>query len=152
MKLLSLAVAGIVDANSNQDHTRQFVEYSPAQVSSHIERGRKIRSQSVVGLFDQLMSAVSAFVESARTRAEERKTRKALSVMSEHLLRDIGLTNNDIENLNTGLVSLDDLSVRRIEKQLAQQTLSGAETTSIKTFILDIDCANDESFELAKCG
>ncbi|MFT5502585.1 MAG: hypothetical protein ACI845_002800 [Gammaproteobacteria bacterium] len=98
-----------------------------------------------------LSIAGTAFIERARILAEERKTLKALSFLSEHLLRDIGLTKSDLENLNSGIISLATFRFDE-KKQIVQQTISGTGTMTIDTRILNIECANGDSFEPGKCG
>ena len=151
MKLLALAVASSVDANTNQGYTSQFIGHSSTKVADHIERGRKIRSKSVVGLFSKLSSAVSRFIENSKAKAEKQRAVAQLSRMNEHLLRDIGLISNDVENLSSGLISLDDLSARRVANRTPVKALSRAGKTTVDASIRKIESANEDAFGLAKC-
>ncbi len=151
MKLISLAVASIVDANTNQGYTNQHFGHSPTKVADHIERGREIRSKSVIGLFSKLASAISQLVESTKAKAEERRAVEQLSGMNAHLLRDIGLTSNDVENLSSGLISLDDLTARRTENLTVVKALPRFGKTTVDASIREIESANEDGFELAKC-
>ena len=151
MKLLSLAVASIVDANTSQGYTSQFIGHSSAQVADHIERGRTIRSKSVAGLFSKLSSSVSRFIERVKAGTEKRRAVAQLSRMNVHLLRDIGLTINDVENLSSGLISLDDLTARRTANRTVVKAISRAGKTTVDANIREIESANEEGFGLAKC-
>lgn len=152
MKLLTLAVASIVDANTHQGYTSQLIGHSPAHVADHIERGRRIRSKSAAGLISQLSSAVSAFMAKSRARAETQRAVGELSRMSEHMLRDIGLNYNDVESLGSGLISLDDLADRRKTNRTALQVITRAEKTTVNASIRDIESINEDCYELAKCS
>ena len=151
MKLLSLAVASIVDANTNQGYTSQFIGHSSAQVADHIERGRTIRSKSVAGLFSKLSNSVAKFIEKSKARAIEQRGIEQLSRMNGHLLRDLGLTSNDVDNLHSGLISLDDLEARRTSNRDIVKGLSQVRKTTVDASIREIESANEDGIELAKC-
>jgi uncharacterized protein YjiS (DUF1127 family) len=152
MKLLALAVASIVDANTNQGYTRQYIGHSSAQVADHIERGRKIRSKSVVGLFTKLSGLLSKVVENAKAKAKNQKGVEQLLRMNQHQLRDIGLNYGDVESLRSGQLSLDDLAARRQSDRVPTKSMSGIGKTTINASIRKIESANQDCFEHAKCS
>ena len=152
MKLLALAVASIVDANTNQGYTRQIIGSSQARVVDHIERGRHIRSKSIADLFGKISSAVSTFIEHAKARAENRKAVEQLLRMNDHMLRDIGLNYNDVKSLDSGLISLDDLAERRQSNQASAKSMSRIRKSTLDSSIREIESANEDCFELAKCS
>ena len=55
MKLLALAVASIVDANTNQGYTGQIVGSSQSREVDHIERGRQNQVEIHSGHIQQVI-------------------------------------------------------------------------------------------------
>ena len=151
MNTLLLAVASLVDANTGQDHTHRMIGNSHAQVSSHIEHGRTIRSKSVTGLFSKISDLIARFVEHAKINEQDRRSIEKLSHMSEHMLRDIGLSYGDVKSLSSGQISLDDLAARRVSDQSEVRHLSSIRRTVVNDSIREIESANDDEVELAKC-
>jgi len=151
MKLLSLAIASLVDANTNQGYTRQYLE-SSEEVAGHVQRARSNRSRVILSLFSKISDALRGFVERSRARAENRQAVEQLLRMNEHMLLDIGLTHSDVKSVDAGLISLDELSERRQANHSVIKSISSAQRTSVDNSVRKIESSNDDCFEFAKCG
>jgi len=151
MKSLLLAVASIVDANTNQGYTSQFIGHSSAQVADHIERGGKIRSKSFKDLLGRLANSVTRLIENTKTRVAQQRATEQLSQLNEHLLDDIGLNFNDVKNLSSGLITMDELATQRTSNQSQVKQLPSVRQTAVNNSIREIESANEDSYGLAKC-
>ena len=75
--------------------------------------------------------------------------------MSDHMLRDIGLTQNDIYDIRSGLISLDTLNARRTryynneDARLIHLKLSSKHAN---IGVKEPECANRETAEFRKCA
>ena len=110
MKLISFAIASIVDVNTGiaRPHSVNGIDTFYAE-----RRGREIRSRSLLSFFSWLRDAVTGLVERSRVRAENRRQIAELSALSDRSLRDIGLHRADIDAVQSGLILLDDLRRQR---------------------------------------
>ena len=59
MKLFNFAIASIVDANTGNGISRQFIDQSGSNDSGHLQYGRVIRAKSVLGVLAKIKSTIS---------------------------------------------------------------------------------------------
>lgn len=152
MKLLTLAVASIVDANLNQGHTQHVIGYSSEKISAHLDQGRIIRSRSVRSLFHGTVQAVHTILEKLKSELQRRKDIAQLSSLSEHLLNDVGFSLNDIESLKSGAISIEALNARRRSNTVTEKIPEAVKSVSKTTDLGNLECANEESLGLSKCA
>ncbi len=152
MKIMSLAIASIVDANLNQDYTRQFTGSSSSNIEEQFRYGRQIRSRSIFDLIGLAIGWFGQIADKARQRAEERRATEKLLNLSDHLQKDMGLAENDLQGLRLGHLSLSDIGQRRKSLQSTVQPNLLAQGRPVAKNILELDSANQDSFELAKCS
>jgi len=148
MKLLQFAVASVVDANIGYGlgHNNGRIGYAAAA-----QHGRTIRAKSIVAVYrlikDQLGNAISSY------RAKSRKGRQiaALAQLDDHLLKDIGLTREDVFSVEMGLVTLEQLDAKRANSH--QRELRGLSTTAqVGQQNLQLDAVNEAIFAGEKCA
>jgi uncharacterized protein YjiS (DUF1127 family) len=154
MNLINFAIASIVDANTGNGISRQFIDQSGSKDSGHLQYGREIRDKSVLGVLAKIKSAVKQFVDDSRVAARARRNNEAISNLSEHLLKDIGLTFVDIQDLKSGQTTLEGLNARRIQyrDQAARSNRLVQSTKRVSSQVVDIDSANQYQYEVAKCA
>lgn len=154
MNLLNFAVASIVDANTGSGINRQFVEHLGSKESAYEKAGREIRAKSVLDLLSKIKSAFNQYIKDSRAAARARRDTEAVSQLSDHTLKDIGLTFVDIQDLKSGQITLEALNARRDQyrDQADSKNRLPQISTRISTRVLDIDSANQAQYETAKCA
>ena len=96
------------------------VSIDPTDYVHYLAHGRKLRAQAagrLAGVFstmlrqalDSLGATVSRMFQRAGTRHQRQKTAAALSHLSPHMLRDIGLVPADVALLTNGRVTVTEL-------------------------------------------
>lgn len=110
MNTFQFAVASIVDVNTGNGliHINGPRDYAAAE-----NHGRKIRSQSIITLFAGIKSALNGVVNSYRARLEQRRNLRNLMALNDHQLDDIGLHRGDLNAVELGVTSLDELNASR---------------------------------------
>jgi uncharacterized protein YjiS (DUF1127 family) len=148
MKLLQIAVASIVDANTGYGlaHSGGSIDY-PAQA----RHGRSIRAKSIVALYglakEQLHKAISRYHE----HVKQRRQLALLGQLNDHLLRDIGLSRGDLIAAESGQVNLQQLDAkRRSGKQNELPDLTTADRVDPQT--LQLSAINEAVYAEAKCA
>ena len=144
MKLISFAIASIVDANTGyrQPTSGGQVDYVYAG-----KQGRAIRSHQLLALFGRLLGGLGGLVERSRAKAEQRRQLAELGALSDRSLRDIGLHRSDIHAIESGQVSLADLqAVRQLRSERTLQTLATDRLALPRASVNDpyearVDCA-----------
>jgi len=113
MKLMHLAVASIVDANTGSGfaHSAGRIDYAAAQA-----RGRAIRARSVVALLEGLGEGLHSIFAKLRQRAQKRQELNQLMALNDHLLRDIGISRSDLFAVEAGKAKLNELNASRRKK------------------------------------
>jgi uncharacterized protein YjiS (DUF1127 family) len=154
MKLFNFAIASIVDANTGSGISRQFIDQSGSKDSGHLQYGREIRAKSILGVLAEIKIAVKQFVDDSRAAARARRNNEAISKLSEHILKDIGLTFVDIQDLKSGQTTLEGLNSRRDQyrDQAARSNRLVQSTKRVRSQVVDIDSANQAHYEIAKCA
>ena len=101
------------------------VAINPTDYEHYLVRGRKLRAQAAGRLVralstmlgqgvHALRASVSRVLQRAHTRRQRQKTATALSHLSPHILRDIGLVPADVALLTQGRITVPELAqVRR---------------------------------------
>ncbi len=153
MKLLNLAIASIVDANTGNGINQQFVNQFGSGTTDYAQHGREIRANSVLALIAKIKASIKQYIEDSKASARARENTREILHLNDHMLKDIGLTYNDVVDLRMGLISTDELGQRRGQNRndqdasldrLSQQLVSVSET--------NLESANQENYELKKCA
>jgi uncharacterized protein YjiS (DUF1127 family) len=155
MKLFNFAIASIVDANTGNGVNRHFVEQFGSKNSSYVQFGREIRAKSILGIVGKIKNAFIQYIEDSKAIARERRGVEEVSRMSATMLEDVGLTQNDADDLRLGLISLDTLNARRDQNRKQREVrLSRLSQSSKQVNVSGIDheSANQENYELKKCA
>ncbi len=148
MKHLPFAIASIVDANTGfgLSHGGGKIDYRAAK-----RHGRAIRAKSIIALFAAIKQRMGVFVEASRVRAQARRDLQTLLNLSDHMLKDIGLTRGDLASVQYGAVTLKQQDAeRKASRQVADQHV----TTSTRIEIANQaqEAANQELYAEAKCA
>ncbi len=151
MKIISLAITSIVDAHLNQGYTRQLTGSSSTQIETKIQNGRQIRARSIFDLTGLTIGWIGQIADKARQRAQERRTIDKILGLSDHLHKDMGLADNELQGLRLGLLSLSETGLSRKDSLNSVQSNSLAQGRLVGKNILKLDSANQDSFEFAKC-
>ena len=97
------------------------VAIDPTDYEHYLARGRKMRAQAAGRLacalsamlgqgLDALSVSISRILQRAYARRQRQKTAAALSHLSPHVLRDIGLVSADVSLLTNGRVTVSELA------------------------------------------
>ena len=145
MKLLTFAVASIVDAN-----THYLQGSSAADFDAAARHGRAIRGKSVIDSLKALGRGLSSVIETYRARRNEKRQITNLLHMNDALLEDIGLDRNKLLAAHYGFASLADLQDGREKRnQVSAQESGRSLTTSINR---KESAANEAVYATAKCA
>ena len=148
MKLLQLAVASIVDANTGYGmaHSGGRIDY-PAQ----IRHGRTIRARSIAALYSLVKEQLSKAISSYHEHVKQRRQLALLGQLNDHLLRDIGLSHGDLIAAELGQVTLQQLDAKRgNDKQNELSDLTTAARVDRQT--LQLGAVNEAVYAEAKCA
>ena len=115
MKLLSLGIASIVDANTGVDINRHFLSRFGTCQSVYAQYQPRTYENFLQELFMKAILTVKQYIEASRAQAQERKNIGEVKQMSKRMLKDVGLTPGDVAELELGITSLDTLNLRRIQ-------------------------------------
>jgi uncharacterized protein YjiS (DUF1127 family) len=155
MKLFNFAIASIVDANTGTGVSRRFVEQFGPKYSSYGQFSREIRAKSILGLVGKIKSALIQYIADSKAIARERRGVEEVSQMSASMLKDVGLTRNDADDLRLGLISLDTLNARRDQNRNQREARLSRRRQSSKQVNIsgsDHEIANQENYEMKKCA
>jgi len=150
MKLFNLAIASIVDANTGNGLNRQFIDQYGSNYSTHEIQAHLIRSRSFLEVITNIKNSAQKYIEDSKAKARRQQSTKDLLQLNSRLLKDIGLTRDDLHELNLGSTSLEALNARRNfstdKARLAQA--SGQVSSNIRS----IGSANQAQYETKKCA
>ncbi len=154
MKLINLGIASIVDANTGNGISLQFSDQFGSKDSDYEKSANEIRAISVLGVLAKIKSAFKQFLDESRAVARARRNTAEVSQLSEHILKDIGLTFVDIQDLKSGQITLEGLSARRGQYRDQAASIKRLDQASkqVGTRVLDLDSANQAQYEIAKCA
>jgi len=154
MKLINLGIASIVDANTGNGISRQFTDQFGSKHSDYEISAREIRAKSILGVLAKIKSAFKQYVKDSKADASVKRNTAEIAQLSEHQLKDIGLTPIDIQDLKSGQITLEALNTRRDQyrQQAARNSLLRHSSNRVSTRVLDIDSAHQAQYETAKCA
>jgi len=156
MKLINLGIASIVDANTGNGISRQFIGQFGSIDSDYENSAREIRAKSILGVLAKIKSAFKQYLDDSSAVARARRNTAEVSQRSEHILKDIGLTFVDIQDLKSGQITLEALNARRGQYRDQDQAASikrlDYSSKRAGTRVLDLDSANQAQYEIAKCA
>lgn len=154
MKLISFAIASMIDA-----HFRQNISGKPSDIL-HIS-GRQTKGDASTGskvLFDMIgavITKLSAFAASIQQHRQDKKAIAQILRLNPHLQNDVGLRENHVWGLKTGALSLDDINKSRLRYETGMKNavvnLNPEPARIMSKSVLEIDSANQQDFELARC-
>ncbi len=148
MKLLQFAIESIIDAHPSQsliDNTGR-IDYVAAE-----RRGRVLRAHSASTLISKGKSLLDKAISAYRERTRHAKALKALAPLSDHLLRDIGISRGDLMALKDGQIKLDELGARRYVER-SENTPAQTKSARTDPQVQEISPANEASYLTAKCA
>jgi uncharacterized protein YjiS (DUF1127 family) len=148
MKILQLAVASIVDANTGYGlaHSGGRIDYS-----AQARHGRTIRAKSIVALYGLLKEQLSKSISSYHEHVKQRRQFAVLGQLNDHLLRDIGLSRGDLIAAELGQVNLQQLDAKRHNGK--QNELPDLPTTDrVDPQTLQLSAVNEAVYAEAKCA
>ena len=145
MKLLQFAVASIVDANTGQGLAHEVNHYGYA---ASARNGRVIRAKSIAALYRQIKVRVGNAISGYREHANRQRQNAALAKLDDRLLKDIGLSREDIYALQSGAVSIKQVEATRFNHHQSRVL----ETTRVDPQALQLDAANETLYAGAKCA
>lgn len=146
MNLFNFAIASIVDANTHYLHGRVAPDYNAA-----MRHGREIRGKSVVASLKALGRGLRSAYRNYRDRRAEKREVAALLQMNDALLRDIGLSREELFAVHYGITALADLQARRAAH--LEATGSGKAKRSLRiTVDREHKAANEAVFASSKCA
>ncbi len=156
MKMISLAIASIVDANLNQGYTELYTGSSAELTNKQINRGRLIRSKSIFDFAGLIVGSLTGLIEKVSVRRQERQTIKQLIKLNDHMQKDIGLTEFDLLGIKSGALTLKDVERRRqvllSESYTSSQTKRQKQFAPVRKSILELESANQDYHAFAKCS
>jgi uncharacterized protein YjiS (DUF1127 family) len=148
MKLLQLAVASIVDANTGYGmaHSGGRIDY-PAQV----RHGRSIRAKSIMALYGRVKEQLGKAISSYHEHVKQRRQLVLLGQLNDHLLRDIGLSRGELIAARLGQVTLQQLDAKRGNDK--RNELSDVTTAArVDRQTLQLGAVNEAVYSEAKCA
>ncbi len=146
MKLFQFAVASIVDANTGYGyaHNLDKIDYN-----AEIQNSRNIRSQSIAVLLRSFGQWIAASVEAYKIQLQQRRNLRRLYQLDDHLLKDIGLTSEDLNSVASGRVSFDQLNAKHPHDLLTEGKRAEVRTIAVGQ---ELPAANQDSFSEIKCA
>ncbi|MEM7561712.1 MAG: DUF1127 domain-containing protein [Pseudomonadota bacterium] len=146
MKLLEIAISSIVDAN-----TGYLVERKSNEIDYKLEtqRAHEIRSKSVLQLAQGIKTLLAPLKTAIEAHLKKRKTMAKLNRLSDHLLQDIGISQEDLRAFEAGVINADEL-----RPEFNAQSVSGVKPVpahALKTQ-RHIPAANDILFNKECCA
>lgn len=149
MKLLTFAIASIVDANTGHGLARPK---HGAGYGTEIRRTRPFRSSFVIGALRAAGESVAGLVDRYRRRLGQARELKQLMALDDHQLRDIGLGRGDLIAVQLGVISHDELYLRWTAGRRHDPEFGGRAEAVTTALRVDHDAANEANFEPARCA
>lgn len=112
MKLLQLAIAAVVDANTAAGLERNLRRFHAAAAAEE-ERARERRTRHLAGTARKLGQWFRARLERYRQQAAYRRELRQLLQLDDRLLKDVGLTPGDLVSVQLGATTLEELNAQR---------------------------------------
>lgn len=148
MKLLQFAVASIVDANTGHGQSQHDgkIDYAAAA-----QRGRTIRSKSVIALYRLIKAQLGSAISHYRERATQRRQLVALKQLDDRMLKDIGLSRGDVIAVELGQVTLEQLDAQR-RKDYQNKLLDAAIAGRVGQQAVKLGAVNEAVYAEVKCA
>jgi len=144
-----------MNATIKNINTNQSAYPSIQQLKNDENLSHKLRSQKVGEGMRGLVKTIVRPVKVLTSRIENRKAIKKLKSMSQHFLDDIGLTQDDIDNLVRGQITLAELNEKRDALLTSSAKFSVHRKNSLWLTELKIKQVSDvveQKTEFARCG
>jgi len=148
MKHLPFAIVSIVDANTGfgLSHGVGKIDHCAAKRHAHA-----IRAKSIIALFAAIKQRISVAVEAYKERAQARRDLLTMLNLSDHMLKDIGLTRGDLASVQYGAVTLKQQDAeRKASRQVADQHVYSF--TRVEKANQAQEAVNQELYTEAKCA
>jgi len=154
MKLLNFAIASMVDANTGNGVNRDFGTQFQTKDSNYEQIGGKLHATSFASVPGEIKNTFKLLIENYKTRAREIRDTKKIAQLSSHMLNDIGLTFEDLQDLESGRITLHTLSRRRNQHHKAAITNDLLCQTSNQVYsdVLNVESANQAQYQTTKCA
>ena len=148
MNMIQFGIASIVDANTGNGlvHGGSRPDYASLE-----NRGRRIRSKSVLDLFQVIGHRVAVFFENQRAKAKARRDLNQLLRLNDHLLDDIGLQRNDLYLVQSGEIKLEELRAGYRSQYRHENSLINLSAQS-ETPDSALKVTNEQFYEMPKCA
>jgi uncharacterized protein YjiS (DUF1127 family) len=150
MKLFNLAVASIVDANTGNGLSRDFINQFGSDHSAREQHAHEIRSRSFLDVIAKFKTSVQKYIEDSKAEARNRQAIKDLAQMDDRFLKDIGLSRDDLYDIDHGTTNLEALNARR-DRSADTHKLRQA-SGKVSTGVRSIESANQAPYETRKCA
>ncbi len=150
MKLFNLAVASIVDANTGNGLSRDFINQFGSDHSAHEQHAHEIRSRSFLDVVAKIKTSVQKYIEDSKAEARNRQAIKDLAQMDDRFLKDIGLSRDDLYAIDQGSTNLETLNARR--NRYADTHKLSQPSVKVSTHVRSIGSANQALYETKKCA
>jgi uncharacterized protein YjiS (DUF1127 family) len=152
MNLLNLTIASVVDGATGSHLTQ--TAYNPHQTDNSntaVAQRQGSRIRFLPHSFATVSRLTKEMIGAYKERAKGQKDMAHLFQLSAHILKDIGLTRDDVVDLKSGLISLGALSTRRREYQgQLDQPFKNPVISKVEAPCLA--AANQDSYEQSSCG
>ena len=152
MNLLNFTIASVVDATTGS-HLTQTTYNTHRNNNSSAPLTQKHRSRA--SILELSFNAISKFAHERiavyKAGAQRRQDTAHILQLNARDLRDIGLSYNDLIDLKSDQISLEELNTRRFEPQ-SNINLRLKKSTISRIKAPNLAAANQDSCELASCG
>ena len=149
MNSIHYAIASIVDANTGYTLTRETSHAPDYRLAQ--QHGREIRSKTIIALFAQMKSALTAGLDKMKQAAKNRRQTESILNLSPHLLKDIGLHREDVARLKDGLIDMENLESTR--RQASSEAIRNCgRVTRLNAGTRRLKAANQTSLSQANCA
>lgn len=153
MKILNLAIASIVDANTGHGINQQFVDQFGSNKTDYTQHGHEIRANSILALISKIKTSFKQYIDDSKASARARRNTRDVLQLNDHMLKDIGLTNDDVNDLRMGLISLDAVNQRREQNRGEQEAgLQHLSRRQVGVTKIDLESANQDTHEIKRCA
>ena len=152
MKLLQFAVSSVVGATTGSQLTQ--TSYRTSQVGGSQYQTRQTGSRILQIIRNKVASVstlASRLAAANKQRLQRNKDTVQILQLNAHHLKDIGLTYDDLTDLKSGQISLEELNTVRSESQ-GSLNLRLKKAGTSKIGATNLKAANQEPGEFASCG
>jgi uncharacterized protein YjiS (DUF1127 family) len=154
MKLLNFAIASMVDANTGNAVNRDFGAQFLSNHSSYRQFGGELHAASFVNVPDKIKSTFNLLIKNYKARAREIRDTEKILQMSSHMLKDIGLSFEDLQDLESRQITLKALGTLRNQYCYEAASNDRLNQTSNRVWSkpINIDSANQAQYQITKCA